>query len=68
MKSPAGLAYTDIGEASTTSDRASYGRYLTPQHEVGGSFGYTDTDMTSSAASTARRWARSTSSTSTAAR
>ena len=38
------LAYTDIGDASTTSIDVSYGRYLTPQHELGVSFGYMDAD------------------------
>lgn len=39
------LAYTDIGEASTTNIDLSYGRYLTPQHELGVTLGYTDTDV-----------------------
>jgi hypothetical protein len=38
-------AYTDIGSASTTTIDLTYGRYLTPQHEVGGSIGYTKTDV-----------------------
>jgi hypothetical protein len=38
-------AYTDIGSASTTNIDLTYGRYLTPQHEVGGSLGYTKTDV-----------------------
>jgi hypothetical protein len=29
------MAYTDIGDASTTSIDVTYGRYLTPQHELG---------------------------------
>jgi hypothetical protein len=42
----AGMAsYNDIGSASTTNIELSYGRYLTPQHEVGGTFGYTETDI-----------------------
>ncbi len=39
------LSYTDIGEVSTTSIDVSYGRYLTPQHEVGLSVAYMDTDF-----------------------
>ncbi len=38
-------AYTDVGSASTTNIDLTYGRYLTPQHEVGGSIGYTKTDI-----------------------
>jgi hypothetical protein len=38
-------AYSDIGTASTTNIDVSYGRYLTPQHEIGGSLGYTKTDI-----------------------
>jgi len=38
------LAYTDIGDVSTTAIDVSYGRYLTPQHELGVSFGYMDAD------------------------
>jgi hypothetical protein len=42
----AGMAsYTDVGLASTTNINLGYGRYLTPQHEVGGSIGYTKTDV-----------------------
>jgi hypothetical protein len=39
------LSYTDVGEVSTTSIDVSYGRYLTPQHEVGLSVAYMDTDV-----------------------
>ena len=39
------LAYSDIGDASTTNIELSYGRYLTPQHELGVTLGYTDTDV-----------------------
>jgi hypothetical protein len=39
------LAYTEVGELSTTSIDVSYGRYLTPQHEVGVSLGYVNTDF-----------------------
>jgi hypothetical protein len=38
------LSYTDVGDASTTSIDLSYGRYLTPQHEVGLSVAYMDAD------------------------
>ncbi len=39
------LSYTDIADVSTTSIDVSYGRYLTPQHEVGLSVAYMDTDV-----------------------
>ena len=39
------LSYTDIGDVSTTSIDVSYGRYLTPQHEVGLNVAYMDTDV-----------------------
>ena len=39
------LSYTDVGEVSTTSIDVSYGRYLTPQHEVGLNVAYVDTDV-----------------------
>ena len=39
------LAYTDIGTATTTNIDVSYGRYLTPQHELGVSLGYVNTDV-----------------------
>lgn len=38
-------AYTDIGDASTTNIDLTYGRYLTPQHEVGVTLGYVNTDL-----------------------
>lgn len=38
------LSYTEIGEVSTTSIAVSYGRYLTPQHEVGLNVAYMDAD------------------------
>ena len=37
------LSYTDIADVSTTSIDVSYGRYLTPQHEVGLNVAYVDT-------------------------
>lgn len=39
------LAYADVGEASTTNIDLTYGRYLTPQHELGVALGYTSTDV-----------------------
>ena len=39
------LSYTDIADVSTTSIDVSYGRYLTPQHEVGLNVAYVDTDV-----------------------
>ena len=39
------LSYTDIADVSTTSIDVSYGRYLTPQHEVGINVAYVDTDV-----------------------
>ncbi len=39
------LSYTDIADVSTTSIDVSYGRYLTPQHEVGLNMAYVDTDV-----------------------
>jgi hypothetical protein len=39
------LSYTDIADVSTTSIDVSYGRYLTPQHEVGMNVAYVDTDV-----------------------
>jgi hypothetical protein len=39
------LSYSDIGQVSTTSVDVSYGRYLTPQHELGMSLAYTNTDI-----------------------
>mgnify|MGYP003526298516 CR=1 FL=1 len=39
------LSYTDIADVSTTSIDVSYGRYLTPQHEVGMNVAYMDTDV-----------------------
>jgi hypothetical protein len=39
------LAYTDVGDASTTNIDLAYGRYLTEQHEVGMTFGYVDADF-----------------------
>jgi hypothetical protein len=39
------LAYTDVGDASTTSIDLTYGRYLTAQHEVGMTLGYMDADF-----------------------
>lgn len=38
-------AYTDIGQASTTTIDLSYGYYFTPQHEAGVTLGYTNTDV-----------------------
>jgi len=39
------MAYTDIGEVSTTTIEGSYGRYLTPHHEVGMNVAYMNTDF-----------------------
>jgi len=39
------LSYTDIADVSTTSIDVSFGRYLTPQHEVGLNMAYVDTDV-----------------------
>jgi hypothetical protein len=39
------LSYTDIDNASTTNIALSYGRYLTPQHEVGLTGSYEEVDI-----------------------
>lgn len=39
------LAYTEVGDVSTTLIDVSYGRYFTPQHEVGVSLGYMNEDI-----------------------